>query len=190
MTNLFPRIGDWMQTYTGQAFWPLDPRIEEIDPLDIAHALSMICRYGGHTRRFYSVAEHCVLISEWVETETGSREDALAALLHDAAEAYVGDMIRPLKYQLSRYQDIERRILSLILARFGLGPRVPKIVKEADNRILLTERQVVMQPPPRTWGSVEGLDPLPVRLHLWGPMEATGAYYERLMALLDERNAA
>lgn len=58
--------GDWMQTYTGRRFYPLDPRSDEIDPADIAHALSLLCRYGGHVDRFYSVAEHCVLMSEWV----------------------------------------------------------------------------------------------------------------------------
>jgi hypothetical protein len=86
------RRGDWMQTFTGRAFYPLDPRPEDIDPVDIAHALSLICRYGGHSSRFYSVAEHCVLMSHAV-----APEHALWALLHDATEAYLGDMIRPLK---------------------------------------------------------------------------------------------
>lgn len=85
------RRGDWMMTYSGRAFWPLDPRADEIDPLDIAHALSMLCRYGGHVRRFYSVAEHCVLMSHAV-----APEHALWALLHDATEAYMVDLPRPI----------------------------------------------------------------------------------------------
>src|SRR4051812_20612492 len=87
--------GDWMQTYTGRAFWPLDAQPEDVDPLDIAAALSMLCRYGGHVSRFYSVAEHCLLMSEAV-----APEHALWALLHDATEAYMGDMVRPLKRQM------------------------------------------------------------------------------------------
>lgn len=185
MTVTLPRVGDWMQTYTGRAFWPLDPRVEEIDPLDIAHALSMICRYGGHTKTFYSVAEHCVLLSYAV-----SPENALWALLHDAAEAYVGDMVRPLKYQLPRYRAAEDNLLDHIAARFGLEPGIPAEVKEADNRILLSERQVLMTSPPRSWGPVEEQDPLPVTIRFWTPALASGAYFTRLHELLDQRSAA
>ena len=76
------RIGDWIQTYTGRQFWPLDPRVDEIHIEDIAHSLSMRCCYGGHLTDFYSVAEHSVLVSLHVP-----QEFALWGLLHDAAEA-------------------------------------------------------------------------------------------------------
>lgn len=95
--------GDWMQTYTGRRFYPLDPRPDEIDPEDIAHALSLLCRYGGHVDRFYSVAEHCVLMSEpwylgveplpvdvegWPPAVAESRYlDRLAELLEEATDA-------------------------------------------------------------------------------------------------------
>ena len=78
------RRGGWIQTYTGRQFWPLDPRIEDIDIHDIAHALSHQCRYSGHCLRFYSVAEHSVLLSHHV-----AGEHMLWALLHDAWEAYL-----------------------------------------------------------------------------------------------------
>ena len=81
------RIGDWMQTYTGERFWPLDPRIEDIHIRDISMALGKLCRYGGHTIFFYSVAEHSVLVSEYVPEEY-----ALWGLLHDASEAYLSDI--------------------------------------------------------------------------------------------------
>src|SRR5690242_11754504 len=87
-----PRRGDWMQTYTGRRFWPLDPRVDDIDIGDIAHHLSLVCRFAGACREFYSVAQHCVGVSYVCDPK-----DALWGLLHDAAEAYVGDMVRPLK---------------------------------------------------------------------------------------------
>src|SRR5690349_636686 len=108
--------GSWMQTFTGRQFYPLDPRLDEIDPLDIAHALSMICRYGGHTKHFYSVAEHCLLMSHAVAPEY-----ALWALLHDATEAYVGDMVRPLKHHMPDYRQIEDNLMEVIAERFGLS---------------------------------------------------------------------
>ena len=113
--------GDWMQTYTGVRFYPMDPRPEELDIRDIAHALSLICRYGGHVDRFYSVAEHCVLMSQCVP-----EEHALWALLHDASEAYVGDMVRPLKRQLPEYEAAEGRVIAAIVERVGLpSTRMP-----------------------------------------------------------------
>src|SRR5690349_19702773 len=117
-TNATWERGSWMQTFTGRRFYPLDPKVEDIDPTDIAHALSLICRYGGHVTRFYSVAEHCVLLSHAV-----SPENALWALLHDATEAYVGDMVRPLKQHMPAYRDVEDRLMLVIADRFGLPIR-------------------------------------------------------------------
>src|ERR1051325_11429351 len=112
--------GDWMQTFSGRRFYPLSPRSDELDPADIAHALSLLCRYGGHVERFYSVAEHCVLMSEWVDPA-----NALAALLHDATEAYVVDVPRPLKRQLAGYREIEAAVWLAIATRFGLELALP-----------------------------------------------------------------
>lgn len=180
MTAAYPRVGDWMQTYTGQAFWPLDPNPFEIHPADIAHALSMICRYGGHSRFFYSVAEHCVLVSRAVAPEY-----ALWGLLHDASEAYVGDMVRPLKRHMPQYRAVEDNLLDHIACRFGLEPGIPQAVHDADNRILLDERQAVMaMPPPLHWGPVEDLEPLGVAVQLLSPQRAESAYLERLYELM------
>src|SRR5438128_5709421 len=107
--------GDWMQTYTGRRFYPLAPAIEDVDLRDIAHSLAHQCRYAGHVDRFYSVAEHCVLLSRAVPAEY-----ALDALLHDAAEAYVVDVPRPLKRNLAGYAEIEDRALSTILQALGV----------------------------------------------------------------------
>ncbi len=87
------RGGYSMQTFSRTMFYPLDPHPEDVHIVDIAHALANICRFGGHAKRFYSVAQHSVLVSRIVEPE-----DALHGLMHDAAEAYVGDVVRPIKH--------------------------------------------------------------------------------------------
>lgn len=162
--------GDWMQTFTGARFYPLDPRPEDINPDDIAHALSLLCRYGGHVDRFYSVAEHCVLMSEAV-----APEHALHALLHDATEAYVCDVPRPLKRQLAGYREIEDSVWWAIAERFKVDSRLPREVKDADNRILLTERDALMPNTIYSW-SVDGMEPLPVRVEGWTPQYAETRY--------------
>ena len=170
--------GDWMQTYSGGRFYPCDPRAEDINPLDIAHALSLLCRYGGHVDRFYSVAEHCVLMSEAV-----SPENALVALLHDATEAYVVDVPRPLKMELPDYRAIEANVWLAIAERFGVDPEHNPDVKEADNRILLTERDALMSKATRPWYQDSRFTPLPVHIEGWTPLQAESNYTYRLMKL-------
>ena len=173
------RIGDWMQTYTGRAFYPMDPRVSDIDPLDIAHALSMICRYGGHSTRFYSVAEHCVLMSRAVHPLIAPQ-----ALLHDATEAYVGDMIRPLKRSMPAYRAAEDRLAVAISERFSLPVLYSPEVKEADSRILLDERAAVLGASPRPWSAyLESLTPLGVTVTGWSPQRAKREYLWRLEEL-------
>lgn len=178
--------GNWMQTFTGKQFYPLDPRPEDVDPVDIAHSLSLICRYGGHTTRFYSVAEHCVLLSQAV-----APEHALWALLHDATEAYVGDMVRPLKSHMPTYQMIEYKVWGAIALRFGIDQpdALPKLmpleVKEADSRILLDERAAVMPPTDDRW-EVDDLEPLGVQVIGLSPEWAEHDYLSRLGDLLPD----
>lgn len=171
-----------MQTYNGRAFYPLDPRPEDIDPVDIAHALAMICRYGGHCREFYSVAEHCVLMSHAV-----APEDALWALLHDAGETYVGDMVRPLKHSLPAYRVAEDNIMTAVCDRFGLEHLCPPSVKEADLRILHDERNALMGHPPLPWTAIEQVKPLGVTIHCWSPPRASSEYLMRLGELVEDR---
>ncbi len=107
--------------------------------IDIAHALSNICRFGGHCRRFYSVAQHAVLASRLVR-----EEEALHALLHDAAEAYVGDMVRPLKAALPQFASIEQQVQRQIWQRFGLRPENPASIQIADEIAFATEHRALM----------------------------------------------
>lgn len=138
------RRGDWMITFTGKRFWPLDPRVGEVSFRDIGAALSMICRYGGHTRRFYSVAEHSTLLARYfLERHEGGR--ARFALVHDMAEAYTGDIVRPLKKHWPTAQEIEHRVSSTIIAAVCRSPDMAWslddviAVEEADRRILINE---------------------------------------------------
>lgn len=171
--------GDWMQTRSGGRFYPLDPRAADVKPSDIAHALSLLCRYGGHVERFYSVAEHCVLMSEAV-----APEHALAALLHDATEAYVVDVPRPLKRVLAGYREIEDRVWLAIAERFGVPPVIPAGVHLADDRILLTEREALMPRAERGAWSQDGMmRPLPVTITGWPPEIAEQRYLTRLAVL-------
>lgn len=170
--------GDWMQTFTGRAFYPMDPRVEDIDPIDIGHALSLLCRYGGHVRRFYSVAEHCVLMSHAV-----APTNALWALLHDATEAYMGDLIRPLKHAMPEYRVAENNLMGVICDRFGLDWTCPDEVKAADNRILRDERDALLSAPPLPWNSIEDVSSLGVSIEGWPPSVAKRRYLDRLHEL-------
>lgn len=132
---------DWINTFTGRKFYPLDPRVEDIHIEDIAHALSLQCRFTGHVQYFYSVAQHSVHVAEHV-----SAKDRLWALLHDAPEAYLIDLARPVKHApaLAGYRRAEVALMKAICRRFGLSPKMPAPVKEADNRMLITEAHSLM----------------------------------------------
>jgi hypothetical protein len=177
------RRGDWMQTFTGRQFWPLDPRPDEVDILDIAHALANQCRYAGHCRRFYSVAEHCVLLSRAV-----APEHRLWALLHDSAEAYLVDLPRPVKRHVVGYHMAEAAVMAAICLRFGLKPEMPEAVHDADYRILRDELEQNMAPPPSRW-PVQDEAPLGVSLRFWDPGEAEFWFLKEFKALTGGRFA-
>jgi 5'-nucleotidase len=157
--------GDWMQTATGRQFWPMDPRPHEVFIEDVAHALAMICRFGGHCSRFYSVAEHSVLIAR-----AAAPEHKLWALLHDAAEGYIGDKIRPLKPYLGGYREAEQRIMRAICVRFNLQLDLPPSIKALDLALLMDERDQAMVEPPQAWDV--DVAPLGVKLEFWSPARA------------------
>lgn len=137
--------GPWMHIYSGKAFPFMEPGISDIDIHDIAHALSMQCRFNGHLRWFYSVAEHSVNVSHEVD-ETY----ALAALLHDAAEAYIGDLISPLKVYLPELQEIEHRLDHTIRRRYQIesyDPIQDDEVKRADRAMCVLEGRALLPNP-------------------------------------------
>ena len=148
--------GDWMQTYTGRQFWPMDPRLEDIHLDDIAHALALQCRFAGHSRTHYSVAQHSMHVYGLV-VRAGVTDPVvrLQALLHDAAEAYVVDMPTPIKRFMPEYRDIEDRLLRVIWEKFGIFDPMHEVVKKADVTALITERDVLHRRPPASW-NVDG----------------------------------
>lgn len=171
----------FVQTYTGKPFYPLEPKAEDICLEDIAHALSLLCRFGGHVRRFYSVAEHCVLMSYAVDPE-----NAKWALLHDATEAYVGDVVWPLKEELPEYKLAENEIMSLICDKYGLPREQPQQVKEYDRRIVIDERDALMATTQSPWPALEGYRPLGVEVRGVSPWQAEAMYTTRFIQLFNE----
>lgn len=139
------RTGDWICTYSGVKFYLTDPHPSDVLIEDIAHSLAMICRYGGHCRQFYSVAQHSALVFEFVRAWHPDDYAAQAwALLHDAAEAYLGDMVRPLKLALPAYQELEEKVEIIVMNGLGMpapDARIRALVKHADNVLLMTERR-------------------------------------------------
>jgi len=170
----------WIQTFTGKQFWPLDPRIEEIDFYDVAHALANICRYTGHVKSFYSVAQHSVLMSDIVPAA-----DRRWALMHDAAEAYLTDIARPLKRapEFAAYREAEERLERCIAERFDLPWPMPESVKAADLRMLATERRDLMATPPIPWRSTAGIEPLQYTIEPQTPQAAKRSFMATFLAL-------
>lgn len=167
--------GCWMQTFSGGVFHPLNPKPNEIHIEDIAASLSKMCRFGGHCRIFYSVAEHCVHLAEVAPAPL-----KLTALLHDASEAYLVDIPRPIKPRLANYYDLEAGIMRVIADKYGIAWPLPQVVKDLDTAILSDEREQIMMPMDvegRLWGNT--LPKLNKRLHCWEPARASAAFMAR-----------
>ncbi|RWN51462.1 MAG: hypothetical protein EOS04_24140 [Mesorhizobium sp.] len=175
-----------MQTYTARQFWPLDARPDEVHIEDIAHALSLQCRYAGHCLKFYSVAEHSVMLARWLTEMGESDETALTGLLHDATEAYLVDMPRPVKRSLNDYRLHEAVLWKVVAERYGLPEVMPAIVHEADDRIIADEL-VNLRPMP--WHAKHD-DPLHVDLKFWTPEQAEAEFLAAYHALENMRAAA
>lgn len=179
----------WMQTVSGRAFDLDAPRPDQVDARDVAYSLSRQARYLGHTKGTpYSVAEHCCVLHDYMLAHHGPRL-AFAALLHDASEAYLGDLPSPVKAALGRtvrefWSALTYRVDEAILAWLAPGLEVGDLhhplVKDADTRVLLDERDALMGPAPRPW-SVRG-PPLGVTLPRWDAGRARVEWTERLEA--------
>jgi len=142
----------WMTTFTGRKFHYLNPQPDEINIVDIAHHLSLLCRFTGAVSVFYSVAEHSIRVSELVPQGL-----KLSALLHDAAEAYINDISRPVKYT-HKLDVTEKIVMDAISRKFGITPNVP-VIKAADNVLMATEARDLM-------ANTDSWAPLPTPLPL------------------------
>jgi 5'-nucleotidase len=183
-----PAPGPYLQTVSGRWVNPFDPDPEQIDIGDIARALSNQCRFGGHCRTFYSVAQHSILVSELVEDRGGDVEDVFAALMHDAGEAYLGDMPHPIKHRSplgAAFREAEQHLEHAIRERFGIRPDVPGL-KPADRALLATERRA-FSAETWDWPELEGVEPLDLELRAWSPDEAERAFIARFAELQARR---
>ena len=186
-----PNPGPYLQTVSGRWVNPFDPDPDQIELADIARALANQCRFGGHCRTFYSVAQHCVLVSELIEEEGGSTEDALAALMHDAAEAYLGDLPHPIKHRSqlgARFKEAEKPLERAIRDRFSITDP-SAAVKRIDRALLATERRA-FSAERWHWPELSGVAPLDLELQAWSPDEAAEAFARRFEALVARRRVA
>ena len=179
-----PTPGPYLQTVSGRWVNPFDPDPAQLDAGDIARALANQCRFGGHSRVFYSVAQHSVIVSQLVEERGGDVEDVFAALMHDASEAYLGDMPHPLKHRSplgAAFKQAEEHLEQAIRARFAIKPDVPEI-KKADRALLATERRA-FSAETWHWPELEGVEPLDFELTAWSPDKAADAFAKRYAEL-------
>ena len=140
-------MSDYIRTYTGIRFYPMDPDPAQIEIRDIAHALPMICRGNGHVSEFYSVGQHCLNCSREAELSELSVRVQLACLLHDAGECYLLDVPSPLKKQLPSYAEHEEKILSMIYEKYlgsDLTTEEKKLVKDIDDRMLAYDLKLLL----------------------------------------------
>ena len=174
------RAGHYCRLHTGQKSWPMDPKPSDMSILDIAHALSNLCRFNGHCQRFYSVAEHSVLCSHLTP-----QEHALEALLHDATEAYCGDMVSPLKRNMPEFVQLERTIDAAIRMRFGLPKAMSPEVDLADRQMVHLEFLELMNFHPEDladMASIENLGTV-ITIGCATPSEAKKAFHKRFVEL-------
>ncbi len=166
-------MSTWIQTYTGKKFDLLRPRPEMVCLEDIAHSLSRLCRFTGHTKDFYSVAEHSVHVSNSVISKY-----ARSALMHDAHEAYIGDLTSPLKRAMREgpldnpFEEIERVVWKAVSKRFDLTDSYGELmaIRNADLAVLAAERDCFFPKQTEDWGV--NVEPAKVAIQAFSPANA------------------
>lgn len=166
---------DFIRLHSGRKFHILRPTIKDINIRDISWALSHICRFTGHTREFYSVAQHCCHVSDILPDEF-----KLHGLLHDSQESVCQDLAQPIKQYLPQYNEMEVRIEKLVAKKFGLAFPMPAAVKSADMILLVTEMRDMMK---NTDYKMHPFSPLTERLHAWDSLKARCEFMKRFNRL-------
>ena len=162
-----PVLGGWFTTYSGKKWYILEPRPEDVNINDIAHALSLVCRFGGHSKVHYSVAQHSVMCrTRAVELWPYDYLLHLHILMHDASEAYIGDMVRPMKETIPAFSLLEDKTQAAIY--LGLGIRTPTKeqydkIKRVDNELLMAERRDIINNGGHEWNIPAEAWDLPIR---------------------------
>lgn len=174
-------VGPSIMLHSGAWFDFGSPRASNFTIEDIGHGLAHICRYAGQCKSFYSVAEHSLLVSDV------AKGAEFEALLHDAAEAFLGDITRPLKQMLPQYKKIEAEVEAAILARFGvLGPLTAE-VKRADLRVLAAEQQQIMPEGTDGWLRQQNIIPAAITVRYLSPAQAKREWLDRFEELTRSR---
>lgn len=166
--------GGYVITHTGRKFYPAHPRIEDIDIRDIAHSLSNLCRFTGHVKQFYSVAQHSIYVSKLMPPTL-----MLEGLLHDASEAYLGDIATPIKPYLQNYKELEFGIMWYIAKKFNLCELWESVSKQADAIMLATEIRDLM--PVGDYGELA--TPLGTEIYPLSPNKVEQLFLENFYAL-------
>ena len=174
-----------VSTKSGRRVSLLNPSPSQIVIGDIAHGLAHQCRFNGQTNKFYSVAQHSVLVASILP-----RELRLAGLLHDASEAYLGDVVQPLKDLLPEYQSIETNFCEVLGARFGVNLQHNDAIRHADLVVLATERRDLMPMDTADWSSIAGITPLSRTIKPKSPEAASAQFMEMFFMLTNQKNIA
>lgn len=179
---------DYIETYSGKKVFILNPTVDSISILDIAHALSNICRYTGHCQRYYSVAEHSVHVANLCGA------NPLWGLLHDASEAYLMDIASPIKPHLANYKELERNLMRVVCKRFGLTEEMPQDVKHADLIALYLEAGKLMKSGGRNWSCFKNLninksdyEEIEKQIVGWSPEVAKQKFIETFLELTENK---
>jgi 5'-deoxynucleotidase YfbR-like HD superfamily hydrolase len=169
------RAPSYIHTYTGLRFHLLNPSAREMRIEDIAHALSQICRFSGHTIKHYSVAQHSCLVSDALP-----KPFKLCGLLHDGTEAYMNDTITRIKQMMPAYRRLESRMERVMASRFGIPYPFPRAVKRMDRVLLATELRDLFKDADHRYLRCE---PLRVRIQPWTPKRAEREFMRRFRVL-------
>ncbi len=179
----------FIQTVSGKRVNPFALRASDLDIDDIAQALANQCRFGGHCRRFYSVAQHSCLVADLLCAEGGDASAALWALLHDAPEAYLSDLPHPLKHfsEFGRlYREAEDSLQHVISEHFGLPREPPAALRDADRALLAAEHRTLMADT-WEWPELRGVEPADVAIDPWPPERAAYEFLRRYQELRPDR---
>ena len=173
-----------VSTKSGRRVALLNPSPSQIVIGDIAHGLAHQCRFNGQTNKFYSVAQHSVLVASILP-----RELRLAGLLHDASEAYLGDVVQPLKELLPEYQAIEENFCKVLGMRFGVNLQHNDAIRHADLVVLATERRDLMPMDMADWSSIAGITPMSRTIKPMSPEAASAQFMEMFFTLTNQKKS-
>jgi 5'-deoxynucleotidase YfbR-like HD superfamily hydrolase len=178
----------FLRTYSGRNVYPLDIAPEDVDIEDIAHSLAHQCRFSGHTKFMYSVAQHSILVSHRLMHLHNNHELALSGLLHDAPEAYLVDMPTPVKKLMPAYGVAEDKLAVAVIAKFILEyPLSDSRIQWVDMELLATEARDLMGNP-QDWASLRDLKPLDEPIHKWSSRLAKKTFIQSFNILMEKRN--